>query len=834
METSTSIYYNRITSPHIPQQTILPPKHPLQTLPLSNNGKRSFNITIWNVPQLQGETAGLSPTFRRHQSGTTIDFIYASQFFYSHLYASAIDFMNSTWTDHALLTTHLRFHSDFHHPGLWKCHPQLANNKYFINSLYAELDNYYDTLDQSPDLPTPQDQWDRIKLLTKTIARKIGRRYRDWEHRQLKRLQRKRNKILRQYKLTQQLNARLPIVEKQISLLQQSFTETLALKAGKHWRENGEKSAGYLKRTIEMRQIKSCISELKHPDSQLPCTTTASMQDAAIAFYTNLYTPTEVSPESIDQLSNTIPLSEHVSSSHSSFLLTPFTLENLQDTAKRSPNHSSPGVDGLPYKILSVLLNHPSTGILAVQVFNDALLKCIFPPSWLTTCMSLLPKKGDLTSLSNYRPISLINTDAKSFTRLLNARLMPCFNRLISPSQLGFMPNRFIGDHGLSLNITKTIATHTSSSIALLLDQEKAYDRIHPTYLSQIMKSFGIPAPLISCITELFFSTQIHINLNGSITNTPFTQQRGLRQGDPLSPLLFNIAFDPFLRSIIQDSNFQGFDLSKEVPPTNNNAETQDPMADIYADLPHLFNPNGFPTITTDTHQTYSTNSPPIIKILAYADDTLVFVHNSQDFQLLQQHIHTYMLASNALLNYNKTTAISLSGKPHPTWQSLLTQLNITTWHDRTSPLPVTYLGYPICSSSSQRNHAFTHLYNSIQHACSIHSQRQLSIRGRATVLNSLILSKLWHVLRLASFTKTQLISLRSLGTKFINHHIFPRITFPTMCLSRKQGGLGVLDIVQQQAALQWRWLSPLFTTLSLPTTPLINPLCMPASVFFT
>lgn len=124
-----------------------------------------------------------------------------------------------------------------------------------------------------------------------------------------------------------------------------------------------------------------CIPELKHPETHEPCTTTTNMQDAAIAFYSKLYTPTEVSPESIVQLSNTIPLSGQVTSSQSSSLLNPFTLENLQDITKRSPNRSSPGVDGLPYKILSVLLAHPQTGLLAVQVFNDALLKSIFPSS---------------------------------------------------------------------------------------------------------------------------------------------------------------------------------------------------------------------------------------------------------------------------------------------------------------------------------------------------------------------------------------------------------------------------------------------------------------------
>ncbi|KAG1125721.1 hypothetical protein G6F37_013524 [Rhizopus arrhizus] len=72
--------------------------------------------------------------------------------------------------------------------------------------------------------------------------------------------------------------------------------------------------------------------------------------------------------------------------------------------------------------------------------------------------MTLLPKKGDLTSLKNWRPISLINTDPKVFTRLLNARLMPHLNRLTSPQQLGFMPGRFIGENGKLLNVVMSVA----------------------------------------------------------------------------------------------------------------------------------------------------------------------------------------------------------------------------------------------------------------------------------------------------------------------------------------------------------------------------------------
>ncbi|CEP12354.1 hypothetical protein [Parasitella parasitica] len=145
------------------------------------------------------------------------------------------------------------------------------------------------------------------------------------------------------------------------------------------------------------------------------------------------------------------------------------------------------------------------------------------------------------------------------------------------------------------------------------------------------------------------------------------------------------------------------------------------------------------------------------------------------------------MNASNSLLKYHKTAALSLSGKPHAEWQDRLLSQGITAWHDRTVLSPLTYLGYPICSSIAQRNVAFQKLYTMIQTAISIHSQRIVSIRGRS-----------------------QLLSLRGLGTAFLNYRIFPRIFFALLSQPRANGGLGLLDPLKQQQALQWRWACPL------------------------
>ncbi|CEP07105.1 hypothetical protein, partial, partial [Parasitella parasitica] len=190
------------------------------------------------------------------------------------------------------------------------------------------------------------------------------------------------------------------------------------------------------------------------------------------------------------------------------------------------------------------------------------------------------------------------------------------------------------------------------------------------------------------------------------------------------------------------------------------------------------------------------------------------------------------MQASNALLNYHKTVATSLSGKPSANWETLLHNHGITAWHDKLSPSPLSYLGYPICSSIAQRNVAFDKLRDTIRDSINSHSERNLSIRGRATVLNTLIYSKLWHVLRLTVFTKAQLLTIRGLGTAFINTRIFPKLSFQTLSQSRANGGVGLLDPLQQQQALQWYWLcplllqhlgSPLLARYTVPSLPVLT-----------
>ena len=112
--------------------------------------------------------------------------------------------------------------------------------------------------------------------------------------------------------------------------------------------------------------------------------------------------------------------------------------------------------------------------------------------------MVLLFKKGEPLSLKNWRPLSLINTDAKLFTKLLTNRIKDVANTLINQYQSGFLPNRLISDNGW---ITHTVMAHmktvapTLPMVSILLDQEKAYDRVHPPIYRKHSCVFGFRKP---------------------------------------------------------------------------------------------------------------------------------------------------------------------------------------------------------------------------------------------------------------------------------------------------------------------------------------------------
>ena len=153
-------------------------------------------------------------------------------------------------------------------------------------------------------------------------------------------------------------------------------------------------------------------------------------------------------------------------------------------------------------------------------------------------------KRQDASSISDYRPISLIHSFAKLFTKVLARRLSPLMHKLVRHNQNAFIRSRLIHDNFRAVQLTAKLMHRAKiPSVLLKLDIAKAIDTVNWRFLLAILQHCGFPRRWRDWISLMLSSASTRIILNGS-PGRRICHARGLRQGDPLSPLLFVIVME--------------------------------------------------------------------------------------------------------------------------------------------------------------------------------------------------------------------------------------------------------------------------------------------------
>lgn len=177
-----------------------------------------------------------------------------------------------------------------------------------------------------------------------------------------------------------------------------------------------------------------------------------------------------------------------------------------------------------------------------------------FCEGWLL----LLHKKNDPRVVGNHRPITLLNCDYKIFTKALSLKLAATAPSVIHRDQAGFVPGRSIIDQ---VKLTEAIINYAEfeeeNGVIVALDQEKAYDRIQHKYLLASLEQANFPNHFINIVRTLYSDAYTSVIING-VKSSRYKVTRGVRQGDPLSCLLFNLAIEP-LAQMIRKSELKGF-----------------------------------------------------------------------------------------------------------------------------------------------------------------------------------------------------------------------------------------------------------------------------------
>lgn len=345
-------------------------------------------------------------------------------------------------------------------------------------------------------------------------------------------------------------------VELKIAALDLAAAEGARVRSRTRWAKEGESSTSFFFRLERKNGSQDWIAAMRSDSGQI-VSDISGICDSWVDFYSSLFTACPTDPviqnALLDHLTSKVsvdevPLCDGLLSSSEVFAA-------MGGMAKGK----SPGSDGLPVEFYIALWN--TLGNDLVDVLNASFDSGALSTSQRGALVNLIFKKGDRLDHKNWRPISLLNVDYKICARSLAGRLLKVLHHVVALDQTCGVPGRYIGENVALLRDVVDYASDSDVPVAILsLDQEKAFDRV---------------ASFTRWVKLLYTDIRSSVLING-YTSCWFKPTRGVRQGCPLSPLLYILTMEVLAVNIRAHPDITGLMLPGASSPL--------PVLSLYAD----------------------------------------------------------------------------------------------------------------------------------------------------------------------------------------------------------------------------------------------------------
>ena len=343
--------------------------------------------------------------------------------------------------------------------------------------------------------------------------------------------------------------------------------------------------------------------------------------------------------------------------------------------------------------------------------------------------------------------------DYKLIAKVLSNRLAKMLGSLIAEDQTCAVPGRTILGTCHVLRDLIQLCEEDNLPVALLsIDQMKAFDRVNWDFLLKVLEKMNFGPTFIEWIKILYTGIQSRVKVNGYVSE-PFHLERGVRQGCPLSPLLYVLAAEVFAESVRHDKQVKGITVEKTE-----------------------------------------------FKILQYADDTTLILSGDKSILQCAKHIQLFEKASGAKINLEKSKGLWLGS-----YKGRADSPLGFDWENKS--LKILGITYGTIDTEKQNWEAKV---SKFERTLDRWRGRALSFRGKGVVVNQLASSVLWYTAAIFPIPQWAIKRVNTKLWEFVYDGKKDPISRSHAKLPYKEGGLNIVDVELKSQSLILSWLSRL------------------------
>ncbi|KAL3676662.1 hypothetical protein R1sor_026610 [Riccia sorocarpa] len=520
----------------------------------------------------------------------------------------------------------------------------------------------------------------------------------------------------------------------------------------------GESNSAYYLRRFKARCLRGRVHSLRHEDGSIARTQTEIVNEVH-NFYSKIYSkPVETEQMLADRRRLIGTLSPVISPAQRMLLSEAPSFLEFSDILKSSPRGKAPGPDGFSYEALSELW--ATTGHDYTMMMQNCWSSASFPACLKEGIIKLIPKDLRPESLHQWRPIALLNAHYKLLAKVIAIRLALILPLVVPVQQEGFIKGRNVQACLLNVLLTQDLLRKNGKQVGfLMLDLEKAYDRLSQDFLWEVLQQLGFGDSFIAVLQDLSRDATVRVQVN-DVLSPDFPIQRGVRQGCPLAPLLFALSSIPFILAV-QTAASKGLIKTLKLP-------------------------SGFS-----------------LDVVALADDTAAFLALEEStFAEFFRILDGFQSAWGAKINLRKSKVLILGKYSQPPLWLQQLPIQLMSRHE-----PTRYLGIPLANSLRPQA-VWMQVVAAVSGKVQSLNDKQVSFEGRCALLRFLVQSKLSFAISILLLRNSHAKTLRSLFRSFLwglsssGKPKTPLVAWDFLAAPVSHGGLGLWDL---QELLVWK-----------------------------